>query len=69
MTVRWSLRCFPDWEWYRVRICETPALHHFWAKCDDHGTIRFRGHPEGRYENHFLHSLRTGRRPDHHPRS
>jgi hypothetical protein len=53
----WSLKCFPDWEWYNVRIFETDDPNHFWVECDGHGTIRFPGYPDGYYENHFLHSF------------
>ncbi|MEU6619655.1 PhzA/PhzB family protein [Streptomyces litmocidini] len=53
----WSLRCFPDWEWYGVRVFETQDPNHFWVECDGHGRIRFPGYPEGFYENHFLHSF------------
>ncbi|MFJ4564878.1 PhzA/PhzB family protein [Streptomyces caelestis] len=53
----WSLRCFPDWEWYNVQIFETDDPNHLWAECDGHGKILFEGYPEGYYENHFLHSF------------
>ncbi|MEV6236929.1 PhzA/PhzB family protein [Lentzea sp. NPDC051838] len=54
---KWSLECFPDWEWYDVRIFETQDPNYFWAECDGHGKILFPGYPEGFYENHFLHSF------------
>ena len=53
----WSLRCFPDWEWYNVRVFETQHPDHFWVECDGRGAIRFPGYPEGHYANHFLHSF------------
>ncbi|MFI6942081.1 PhzA/PhzB family protein [Streptomyces sp. NPDC050418] len=53
----WSLKCFPDWEWYNIRIFETQDPGFFWVECDGHGLIRYPGHPEGHYENHFLHSF------------
>lgn len=53
----WSLECFPDWEWYNVKIFETDDPNHFWVECDGHGKIRFGDYPEGFYENHFLHSF------------
>lgn len=53
----WSLRCFPDWEWFNVRIFETDDPNHFWVECDGRGTIRFPGYPVGHYTNHFLHSF------------
>jgi phenazine biosynthesis protein len=54
----WSLKCFPDWVWINVEIFETQDPNFFWVECDGVGTIRFPGYPEGRYENHFLHSFR-----------
>ncbi|RAJ43066.1 ketosteroid isomerase-like protein [Kitasatospora sp. SolWspMP-SS2h] len=53
----WSLRCFPDWEWYDVQIFDTQHPTFFWAECDGRGAIRFEGYPDGHYENHFLHSF------------
>jgi len=53
----WSLECFPDWAWINVKIFETQDPDFFWAECDGVGAIRFPGYPEGRYENHFLHSF------------
>lgn len=53
----WSLRCFPDWEWYHIEIFETHDPNRFWVECDGHGAIRFAGYPAGFYENHFLHSF------------
>jgi phenazine biosynthesis protein len=53
----WSLRCFPDWVWTNVEVFETQDPNFFWVECDGAGAIRFPGYPEGRYENHFLHSF------------
>ncbi|MEV7908984.1 PhzA/PhzB family protein [Streptomyces griseus] len=53
----WSLQCFPDWEWYNIRVFGTDDPNHFWVECDGHGSIRFPGYPDGYYENHFLHSF------------
>jgi hypothetical protein len=53
----WSLKCFPDWEWYNIRIFGTDDPEFFWVECDGHGIIRFTGYPDGFYENHFLHSF------------
>ena len=53
----WSLKCFPDWKWYNVRIFETDDPNFFWVECDGEGTIRFEGYPDGHYSNHFLHSF------------
>ncbi|GAA0415092.1 PhzA/PhzB family protein [Streptomyces luteireticuli] len=53
----WSLQCFPDWEWYNIKISGTDDPNFFWVECDGHGKIRFAGYPEGYYENHFLHSF------------
>jgi hypothetical protein len=53
----WSLKCFPDWEWYDIRIFGTDDPDFFWVECDGHGAIRFPGYPDGYYENHFLHSF------------
>ncbi|AZE89372.1 PhzA/PhzB family protein [Pseudomonas orientalis] len=53
----WSLKCFPDWEWYNVKVFETDDPNHIWVECDGHGKILFPGYPEGYYENHFLHSF------------
>ncbi|MEV4750113.1 PhzA/PhzB family protein [Streptosporangium amethystogenes subsp. fukuiense] len=53
----WSLKCFPDWVWFNVEIFETQDPNFFWVECDGAGAIRFPGYPEGRYENHFLHSF------------
>ncbi|MFC5722716.1 PhzA/PhzB family protein [Streptomyces gamaensis] len=53
----WSLKCFPDWEWYNIQIFETQDPGFFWVECDGHGKILFEGYPEGYYENHFLHSF------------
>ncbi|WP_431980283.1 PhzA/PhzB family protein [Streptomyces qinglanensis] len=54
----WSLKCFPDWEWYNIQVFETQDPRFFWVECDGHGKINFPGYPEGYYENHFLHSFR-----------
>lgn len=53
----WSLRCFPDWQWYNVSIHDTQDPDVFWVECDGKGVIRFDGYPEGDYENHFIHSF------------
>ncbi|MEV5463384.1 PhzA/PhzB family protein [Streptomyces cellulosae] len=53
----WSLKCFPDWEWYNIQIFETQDPNHFWVECDGRGKILFGDYPEGYYENHFLHSF------------
>lgn len=53
----WSLQCFPDWEWYDIRIFGTDDPEFFWAECQGRGKIIFPGYPEGFYENHFLHSF------------
>jgi ketosteroid isomerase-like protein len=54
----WSLKCFPDWSWFNIQIFETQDPEFFWVECDGAGAIVFPGYPEGRYENHFLHSFR-----------
>ena len=51
----WSLKCFPDWQWYNVSIFDTQDPNVFWVECDGKGAIRFDGYPEGHYENHFIH--------------
>jgi ketosteroid isomerase-like protein len=51
----WSLKCFPDWRWYNVRIFDTQDPNIFWVECDGKGLIRFAGYPEGIYANHFIH--------------
>ncbi|WP_237386666.1 PhzA/PhzB family protein [Xenorhabdus sp. Sc-CR9] len=58
----WSLQCFPDWEWYNIKIFTTDNPNHIWVECDGHGVIRFPNYPERYYENHFIHSfeLRDG---------
>ncbi|MEV7021951.1 PhzA/PhzB family protein [Kitasatospora sp. NPDC093558] len=53
----WSLKCFPDWEWYNIRIFGTDDPNFFWVECDGRGAIRFPGYPDGYYQNHFLHSF------------
>ena len=53
----WSLKTFPDWEWYNVQIFETQDPGHFWVECDGRGKVRFADYPEGWYENHYLHSF------------
>ncbi|MGQ4388339.1 PhzA/PhzB family protein [Streptomyces sp. SAS_270] len=53
----WSLKCFPDWEWYNIQIFETQDPNQFWVECDGRGKILFGDYPEGFYENHFLHSF------------
>ncbi|XQC86670.1 PhzA/PhzB family protein [Pseudomonas aeruginosa] len=35
----WSLKCFPDWEWYNIKVFETDDPNHFWVECDGHGKI------------------------------
>ncbi|RTW42657.1 phenazine biosynthesis protein, partial [Pseudomonas aeruginosa] len=30
----WSLKCFPDWEWYNIKVFETDDPNHFWVECD-----------------------------------
>ena len=51
----WSLKCFPDWQWYNVVIFNTQDPNIFWVECDGRGIIRFEGYEEGIYENHFIH--------------
>lgn len=51
----WSLRCFPDWRWFNVKIFDTQDPNVFWVECDGEGLIRFAGYPDGTYVNHFLH--------------
>ena len=46
-STRWSLKCFPDWEWYNIKVFETDDPNHFWVECDGHGKILFPGYPEG----------------------
>ncbi|WP_329015564.1 PhzA/PhzB family protein [Streptomyces sp. NBC_00690] len=53
----WSLKCFPDWEWYNIQIFETQDPNYIWVECDGHGKIKFPGYADGYYENHFLHSF------------
>lgn len=55
---KWSLSCFPDWEWYNIDIFDTQDPEQFWAECDGRGIIRFESYPEGHYQNHFLHSFK-----------
>ncbi|CAL8900733.1 PhzA/PhzB family protein [Kocuria varians] len=55
---RWSLKCFPDWEWYDINIFDTQDPEQFWAECDGRGLIRYPDYPEGYYENHFIHSFK-----------
>ncbi len=43
----WSLKCFPDWEWYNIQVFETQDPRFFWVECDGHGKINFPGYPEG----------------------
>ncbi|MFI0939344.1 PhzA/PhzB family protein [Streptomyces sp. NPDC021020] len=54
---KWSLKCFPDWVWSDIKIFETQDPNFFWVECEGAGKICFPGYPEGRYENHFLHSF------------
>ncbi|RFU86794.1 phenazine biosynthesis protein [Streptomyces triticagri] len=54
----WSLRCFPDWEWYDIEIFDTQDPDRFWVECKGRGKIVYPGYPEGYYQNHFLHSFR-----------
>ncbi len=58
----WSLKCFPDWEWYNVQIFTTDNPNHIWVECDGRGLICFLGYPQNYYKNHFIHSfeLRDG---------
>lgn len=51
----WSLKCFPDWQWFNIKIFDTQDPNIFWVECDGKGTIRFDGYQEGLYENHFIH--------------
>lgn len=51
----WSLKCFPDWVWYNVKVFETTNPKEFWVECDGKGTINFEAYNKGIYENHFLH--------------
>ncbi|MDQ3404709.1 MAG: phenazine biosynthesis protein [Actinomycetota bacterium] len=53
----WSLRMFPDWRWYDIRVFETQDPNHLWAECDGKGKILYPGYEPGYYENHFLHSF------------
>ncbi|WP_412071393.1 PhzA/PhzB family protein [Pseudomonas sp. FEN] len=38
----WSLKCFPDWEWYDIRISETDDPNHFWVRVRRNGRSSFR---------------------------
>ncbi|GAA2801742.1 PhzA/PhzB family protein [Saccharopolyspora taberi] len=53
----WSLKVLPDWVWTNVQIFETQDPNRFWVECEGEGKILFPGYPEGRYENHFIHSF------------
>ena len=59
----WSLRMFPDWKWFDIRIFETQDPSHIWAECEGEGRILYPGYAPGHYRNHFLHSFefRDGR--------
>ncbi|MEF2482175.1 PhzA/PhzB family protein [Vibrio mimicus] len=51
----WSLKCFPDWEWFDIEIHQTTDEDIFWVECKGKGKIIFDGYPEGLYENNFIH--------------
>ncbi|WHI52282.1 PhzA/PhzB family protein [Microbulbifer sp. MLAF003] len=53
----WSLKCFPDWLWFNIKIFDGQNPDFFWVECDGKGRICFEGYPEGFYENHFIHSF------------
>lgn len=53
----WSLRMFPDWRWYNIRVFETQDPNHLWAECDGKGKILYPNYEPGYYQNHFLHSF------------
>ncbi|MBL4943497.1 phenazine biosynthesis protein [Corynebacterium ulcerans] len=54
----WSLKSFPDWEWYNIRIIETADFNEVWAECDGRGTINYPMYGPSYYENHFLHAFK-----------
>ncbi len=60
----WSLKCFPDWEWYNIKVFETDDPNHFWVECDGHGKILFPGYPGGLLREPLPAFLRAGRRQD-----
>lgn len=53
----WSLKCFPNWEWFDVQIHQTLDENILWVECKGKGKIIFEGYPEGLYENNFIHSF------------
>jgi cyclohexanone monooxygenase len=53
----WSLKCFPDWQWYNIRIHPCFDPNKFWVECEGRGAIHFPGYPDGLYHNHFLFSF------------
>jgi len=53
----WSLRMFPDWQWFDIQVFETQDPSYFWAECDGEGQILYPGYEPGTYRNHFLHSF------------
>ncbi|AKK07201.1 Phenazine biosynthesis protein A/B [Corynebacterium mustelae] len=54
----WSLKSFPDWEWFNIRIIETTDPDEIWAECDGKGTINYPAYGPRYYENHFLHAFK-----------
>lgn len=54
----WSIKSFPDWEWFNIRIIETADPDEIWAECDGKGTIDYPAYGPRQYENHFLHSFK-----------
>ena len=53
----WSLKCFPDWRWYNVKIYPGQNPDIFWVECEGEGEINFTGYPKGYYHNNFIFSF------------
>ncbi|WP_279753074.1 PhzA/PhzB family protein [Rothia dentocariosa] len=54
----WSLKSFPDWKWFNIRVIETVDPDEIWVECDGRGTINYPAYGKHYYENHFLHGFR-----------
>ncbi|MGX8994528.1 PhzA/PhzB family protein, partial [Pseudomonas aeruginosa] len=53
----WSLKCFPDWEWYNINILRYDHANYSLVEGGGQSKALFPGYPEGYYENHSLHSF------------
>ncbi|MGZ9706917.1 PhzA/PhzB family protein [Pseudomonas sp. GNP013] len=53
----WVEQCFPDWEWYNVKIFETDDPNHIRVECEGRGKVLIPGHLQFYRDSHYIHSF------------